>query len=487
MIKNIITAILIFCGFTMAQENTLANRLYKDYQNYKETSLTKKRFKVEDILPLINSLKDKNIFTVKKAGVSAQGRDIYLISAGTGPVKIFLWSQMHGDESTATMALFDIFNFLTANDAYNDFRKELLEKTTLYFMPMVNPDGANVFSRRDDFDIDINRDAARQQTPEGRVLKETFDSLKADFGFNLHDQSTLYSAGHSFRSAALSFLAPATNYEKTVNDVRKKAMQVIGKMFRGMSDIVPGHIAKYNDDFEPRAFGDNFQRWGTSTILIESGGWKNDPEKQFLRKLNFVTMLDAFGCIADKSYEKIPLETYEEIPLNEKDLMDLIVRNVTFEKDGYKFKIDIGIVRNEENTDSAKSFYYRSAVEDLGDLSVYYGYDDFDFSGSEIYLGKTYPKVFSSLDDIKKLDFEKLYSEGYTNVRLDADKRPEKFTGLPINIITNGAAGREEELRTGASPNFIIKKDGKISYVIINGFLHDTKNDDGRIINGIVF
>ena len=34
------------------------------------------------------------------------------LSLESGEVHVLLWSQMHGDESTATMALFDIFNFI---------------------------------------------------------------------------------------------------------------------------------------------------------------------------------------------------------------------------------------------------------------------------------------------------------------------------------------------------------------------------------------
>ena len=33
-------------------------------------------------------------------------------AAGTGPFGVLLWSQMHGDESTATSALFDLFDYL---------------------------------------------------------------------------------------------------------------------------------------------------------------------------------------------------------------------------------------------------------------------------------------------------------------------------------------------------------------------------------------
>src|SRR5690606_19138646 len=255
MKNKLLFFIFIFTGILMPQNIEFTNHLYNNYENYKETSLTKRRFKHADIVPLIEQLKNNSLFTVKKAGQSAEGRDIYLISTGSGKTKVFLWSQMHGDESTATMALFDLFNFLSSDDLKEE-KEKILSNLTIYFMPMVNPDGAEVFERRNIFDIDINRDAVRQQTPEGKILRGTFEELKADFGFNLHDQSTRYSVGNSPKSAVLSFLAPVTNYEKTVNPVRDNAIKLIGVMYTALSEYIPGHIAKYSDELEPRPLGD---------------------------------------------------------------------------------------------------------------------------------------------------------------------------------------------------------------------------------------
>ena len=484
MIKRLILFLTILSELIMAQDIEFANNLYFKYQTYKEQTITARRFKQLNILPLIDRLQDKNIFSVNKVGESSQKRPIFLINAGKGKTKIFLWSQMHGDESTATGAIFDIFNFLTADDEFNEFRNDLLNKVTIYFMPMVNPDGAEVFQRRNDFEIDINRDAVSLQTPEGRVLKETFDKLKADFGFNLHDQSTLYTAGHTFKSAVLSFLAPAENFEKSVSVVRGNAMKLIGHLSNILSSFIPGHLAKYSDDFEPRAFGDNFQKWGTSTILIESGGWENDPEKLYIRELNFIALLSAFKSIADQSYKTESLETYENIPFNEKDLMNLVIRNVLFEKNGIKSKIDIGITRTEINCNDSKDFYYKSTIEDIGDLSTFFGYEDFNFDGMEIFVGKTLPQKLNSASEIENLNFKQLYEGGYTNVQIDSALYKADFTSVPINIkIFNKS---DAKLTIGEIPNFIIRKNGHVKYSVINGFLIDIENIPANIKNGLI-
>ena len=272
------------------------------------------------------------------------------------------------------MALLDIFNFLSSDDSFNDFRNFIKSKLTLYFIPMVNPDGAELYQRRNIFEIDINRDAVRQQTPEGKLLKDVFDSLKADFGFNLHDQSTRYSVGNSSKPATLSFLAPTVDYQKSISSNREDAIKLISRIFKNISHFIPGNIAKYSDEFEPRAFGDNFQKWGTRTILIESGGYKNDPEKQFIRRMNFLTLLSAFKSIAEESYKNEETKVYDEIPFNEKFIMDLLLRNLAVKEGDNEYLIDIGINREEANWNDAKEFYFTSSIEDLGDLSVYFGY-----------------------------------------------------------------------------------------------------------------
>ena len=214
---------ILLSGNIMAQEKQIAWDLYHSYENFKEKSLTNRRFKHSDIVPLIERLKNNKIFKVDKVGKSIDGRDIYLISMGSGKTKVFLWSQMHGDEPTATAALFDMFHFFSDESAFHDLKKFLLSNLSIYIIPMVNPDGAEVFQRRNIVEIDLNRDVLMQQTPEAKILKGVFDSLKADFGFNLHDQGRDYSAGNSFNPASISFLAPAPDYDKSLNSAKRKS------------------------------------------------------------------------------------------------------------------------------------------------------------------------------------------------------------------------------------------------------------------------
>ncbi|KAB2843313.1 MAG: peptidase M14, partial [Melioribacteraceae bacterium] len=193
------------------QKGHISQLFYDYYENYKELLINCRRFTHKDLLSLIKKIKTNPKFEIASVGKSLENRDIFLIKIGTGETKVLSWSQMHGDESTATMALFDLFNFFSADDKFNNFRNELLEKTTLYFIPMLNPDGAEKFERTNALNIDLNRDALRLQFPESQTLKLMRDEIKPEFGFNLHDQNTRYSAGNSFKTATISMLAPPFN------------------------------------------------------------------------------------------------------------------------------------------------------------------------------------------------------------------------------------------------------------------------------------
>jgi len=115
------------------------------FETYREQSITNRRFKHADIEPLILGRRGSAVFDVTQLGISVLKKPIYQLQYGTGPKRVMLWSQMHGNEPTATMALMDLFNFLEATgDGLDSIRNLLKTQTSLYFIPMLNPDGADV-------------------------------------------------------------------------------------------------------------------------------------------------------------------------------------------------------------------------------------------------------------------------------------------------------------------------------------------------------
>ncbi len=263
--------------------------------------------------------------TSRVEGLSAEGRDIRHLTYGNGPTTVLLWSQMHGNESTASMALADIVRFLHDRPD-SPLAQRISQGATLHMIPMLNPDGAERFRRRNAQGIDVNRDARRLQTPEGQLLKRIDDQVHPDFGFNLHDQNAAVRVGKSNRGVAIALLAPAFNDARDVDDKRKRAMQVASLLVDMMDPMVGGHIAKYDDTFNPRAFGDLIGSWGASTVLIESGAWTDDPQKQYLRKANFVGILEALDAIATGRYQQYDPAVYDSLAYNGRRVPDLLIK-----------------------------------------------------------------------------------------------------------------------------------------------------------------
>ena len=252
---------------------------------------------------------------VDRLGQSIEGRSISAVTVGNGPTSLLLWSQMHGDESAASMALADIIHWFAASPRDDAMRQRLERRLTITMIPMLNPDGAERFIRHNAIGVDVNRDARRLATPEGRILKGVRDSIQADFGFNLHDQGAR-SAGPDGDLVAIALLAPAADEERSWGPARQRARHLSAVIASALAPYIPGRIARYDDSFTPRAFGDNMQAWGTSTVLIESGFLVGDPQKQELRRLNVLALLTAFAAIADGSYAEAPVSHYDDLPLN---------------------------------------------------------------------------------------------------------------------------------------------------------------------------
>lgn len=462
---------LFFMGFALSsQEKEITSKLYETYEAYREPSLDKRRIKYHEIQPFITKYRKNPKFTVKTVGTSIEGRDLNLISIGKGKTNVFLWSQMHGDEPTATLAIFDILHFLDSDDFQTE-KKEILDNLTLHFLPMLNPDGAEVYQRRNRLGIDINRDALRLQSPEGRTLKKVRDSLEADFGFNLHDQSTYYNAERTGKPATISYLAPAYNYEKEINEVRSNAMKVIAFMNNIIQRYAPGQVGKYNDDFEPRAFGDNIQKWGTSAILIESGGYPNDTEKQEIRKLNYVSILSAIYTIAKGSYVDIALEEYDRIPENDRKLFDLKIERATYPLLGNDYILDIGINQLEVDKKGHTDFWYSSRILDLGDLSTYYGYETLNAAGYTLKAGKVFPEILGNLQELQGFNFMEALKKGYTYIRVKKIDPGLMESPFPIHVIGEQYEVPQFNLEVGINPTFILEKDMKAIYAVVNGFL----------------
>jgi hypothetical protein len=311
------------------------------------------------------------MFSLEQIGASAEGRPIHHLWTGSGPMSVLLWSQMHGDEPTATAALFDVFEYLSKHRDDPAVHR-ILSATTLHFVPMLNPDGAERFQRRNAQGIDINRDALRLQTPEGRILKALRDRLSPQVGFNLHNQGWGTAVGKPPKPASISLLSVAYDEARTENEGRRLTKRLCAVIRDALEPFASGQIGRYDDEFEVRAFGDNLTLWGTPVVLIETGPWPSaDPDPALIR-LNFIAMMSALDALASGSVNRADPRRYESLPMNESGLFYIVVRNATVINGAgiEPYMADIGITGNRRvrNANGKREMYVVTSINEMGDL-----------------------------------------------------------------------------------------------------------------------
>ncbi len=307
-----------------------AQRLWEDWPQVRVSPPDPWSLKHAELRARIDHLQGRHpgLITRVEEGVSAEGRKIPLLRIGQGPTGVLLWSQMHGDEPTATSALLDLVNGLGVHRG-EPAVQQLLSRLTLWIIPMLNPDGTERTQRRNAQEIDINRDALRLATPEGRFLKAVRDRVQPAIGFNLHNQSPLVRAGRSGPQAAISLLSVPGDEAHTITAGTRRTRQLAVLAQRLAAPFAPGRVARYDTDYTARAFGDSMTRWGTATLLVESGGWAGPDEAERLVRLNYVVLAGSLAALADGSIDAGDPAAYEGIPLNQREaLASLVVRNV---------------------------------------------------------------------------------------------------------------------------------------------------------------
>ena len=241
-----------------------------------------------------------------------------------------------------------------------------------------------------------------------------------------------------------------------------------------LQQYVPNAVAKYDDTYTPRGFGDNFQSWDASTVLIESGGLKGDPEKQQIRKLNFIIILNALIEIAEGSYENYDAKGYEAIPFNASQMHDVMIRGLSFGSDSIPLKSDIALRRGEQTV--VGDYFVRGRVEDIGDLPESFGYDEVQAEGLHFQEGKLAPQALPNLAALTPEVAYDLLKKGFIGVQVQ-NLLPEQqgmLHQLPIQVYANPNFAPTPFVDLGGTANFYLADaNGTLKYAILNGYLID--------------
>ncbi|MFZ0597781.1 MAG: M14 metallopeptidase family protein, partial [Flavobacterium sp.] len=341
------------------------------FNQYKEQSIQGRYLTLDHIQPLLDKLNTNNQLQI--IGRSVLDEPIYSYQIGTGETRVYLWSQMHGNESTTTKALFDFINVLNSE---SEFAEKMLKTFTFYSIPILNPDGAKLYTRENANKIDLNRDSQNLTQPESKVLREAFESFKPHYCFNLHDQRTIFGAGATGKPATVSFLAPSYNEEREVNENRLKAINVIAGINDVLQQYIPGQVGRFDDSFNINCIGDTFQFMGVPTILFEAGHFENDYDREITRKLIFFSLISSFEIISENDLVDNRINDYLNISQNKVVFYDFMYKNIKINYDGIEIITNFVAQYKEELIEN--KIHFNAYIVEVGELENYFGHYEYD-------------------------------------------------------------------------------------------------------------
>ncbi|WP_284653816.1 M14 family metallopeptidase [Flavobacterium terrisoli] len=336
-------------------------------QQYKEESLFGRYITLKHIEPILSK------YPTTIVGHSVMGKPIYQLLLGSGKTKVFMWSQMHGNESTTTKALFDFINFLHAD---TELSKGIMSSFTFCLLPMLNPDGAELYTRENANSIDLNRDAQDLSQPESKALRQVFENFQPDYCYNLHDQRTIFGVADSGQPATVSFLAPAYNEAREINETRTKAMRIIVAMNQTLQALIPNQVGRFDDSFNFNCVGDTFQYLNVPTVLFEAGHFPNDYEREETRKYIFAALLSGIQYLYENDVVDNKNEYYLKIPQNKVVFYDFVYKNVKINYDDKEKIINFAAQYKEVLNKDKVTFEAR--IAQIDNLDNFFGHHVID-------------------------------------------------------------------------------------------------------------
>jgi hypothetical protein len=341
------------------------------HSTYKRTEIKGRYLNIEKIESILNAWNSKNQLQI--LGNSVQNRPIYKYEIGTGKTRILMWSQMHGNESTTTKALLDFMNFLQDD---LEFASGILQQFTFCIIPMLNPDGAELYTRGNANEVDLNRDFQNLTQIESQLLFQCYKNFKPDYCYNLHDQRTIFGVGTTGKAATLSFLAPSYDETKDYDAARLQTVAAVMKMVNVVEKYIPGQIGRFDDTFNSNCVGDAFQFLKTPTILIEAGHFPEDYEREITRKFVFIALFAAFESAKEIVVVDTFFEDYLNIPQNNPNFFDILYRNVRIKYDNSDFITNFAVQYKEELKEG--KIFFNAFITKIGNLDDFFSHYEFD-------------------------------------------------------------------------------------------------------------
>ena len=176
----------------LIEETRDSDNPMRDYHNYNE--LTDFLVDISNSYPSIT-----NLISI---GQSVQGRELWVLEISDNPginelePEFRYIANMHGDETVGRELSVYLIDFLCSNYGVSNRVTNLVNNTSIYILPSMNPDGFELGQRNNANDIDLNRDFPDQfedpinsvsgRQPETRAVMDWSNQHNFILSANMH-------------------------------------------------------------------------------------------------------------------------------------------------------------------------------------------------------------------------------------------------------------------------------------------------------------
>jgi hypothetical protein len=209
---------------------------------------------------------------------AASKRPIWLVrvsaapagEALTRPFRLLVICRQHGDEPVSTESALALLHQFTVAPAAS--LRRTLGSTTLYIVPMANPDGADALNRLNGVKADLNRDWGRFTQPETQAVYNAYKMIRPQAVIDMHS----WTSGDPFQSNSIEVATPAVVPDPA--DAKSVALEneIITADQRNGAVVSAFEWAPGCDTTLANRY---FATMGNVSMLVETAsGWSTTPE-----------------------------------------------------------------------------------------------------------------------------------------------------------------------------------------------------------------
>ncbi len=227
--------------------------------------------------------------SLASAGQSVHKRPLWLVRLRDPDVpsaqtqRLFILCRQHGDEPASTEALLGLIKRIA--DGRDTALRADLQHVTLYIVPMVNPDGAEMGTRENAVHADLNRDWGPFTQPETRAMAHLLGVLRPALVVDAHN----WDSGDDYNADCLEIrrtsCSPLGQAELDLQQQSVRSLAAQGYHVQSFA---------YGPDSDPRLAHRYCTQLGLPSMLVETHAGAPQDTQDFQRRRQMYVALTRF-------------------------------------------------------------------------------------------------------------------------------------------------------------------------------------------------